>query len=155
MSPTTQAGGRTRDLRDGGSTCHRSHQHEKGTPLCLQPPPSLALALFCAAQFLPVAVVFPACLSPPSPPLSSLSATRVPTSPSAPAPLCHPCLQGRCLENRGRARSQLCWAQWQEPLDASHTGMKIATTTTTITRILPFRAWSCQTTWTFLRNADL
>ena len=87
VSPTTQAGGRTRDLRDGGSTCHGSHQQEKGTPLCLQPPPSLALALFCAAQFLPVAVVFPACLSPPSPPLSSLSATRVPTSPSAPATL--------------------------------------------------------------------
>ena len=37
MSPTTQAGGRTRDLRDGGSTCHGSHQQEKGTPLCLQP----------------------------------------------------------------------------------------------------------------------
>ena len=50
VSPTTQAGGRTRDLRDGGSTCHGSHQQEKGTPLCLQPPPSLALALFCAAQ---------------------------------------------------------------------------------------------------------
>ena len=45
VSPTTQAGGRTRDLRDGGSTCHGSHQHEKGAPLCLQPPPSLALAL--------------------------------------------------------------------------------------------------------------
>ena len=113
MSPTTQAGGRTRDLRDGGSTCHGSHQQEKGTPLCLQPPPSLALALFCAAQFLPV-VVISRSLVPFAPFAFSASATRVPPSPSAPAPPCHPCLQGRCLESRRHSRSQFCWAQWRE-----------------------------------------
>ena len=58
---------------------------------------------------------FPAGLSPPSPLFSSFSATRLPPSPSGPAPSCRPCLQSRRLGCSGCVHSQSCWEQWQEP----------------------------------------
>ena len=155
VSPTTQAGRRTRDLRDGGSTCHGFPPAREGNH-SLSPTTTISSsrAVLCCA--VPPRRCSPARSSPPPlrllrflPPASLLR--RLPLLPRAAL-----VYKADALKAAAAAARNFAGRSGENPPDAARTGMKTATTATatTITRILSFTAWSCRATWTFLRNAD-